>query len=410
MSENISIQKHKKVGLTEIVSLVSLYSCAIFNFEPSIYKIFLWVAIPISFILCFIKYNTISRNFYVRLILILFAWCSFTALTAQFPELAAKEIQTIIGVFLYCYITGSLCTNPRIANWVFGVYLVLLINCSIYAYNHLYEMVISSSGKRLSDENLNANMFGYLLVSVTFIIFYWGCISRGFYRKLTHILFFVLIPASFIIATLTASRQILILEVPMISIYLYYRYGKLNPKSVFMGVIIIVAIGYVGVKYGADYYAKSELAARSEVKAEDDPRAVLVKDAIKLGCEHPLMGAGPGNFKKFTPEGCFSHNSYLELFANSGIIASLIYIVMVLSFILSMKRKLKDNNADKLLLKVFIVYGIFYAIDNVFYVFYLNVGLLSFYVSVVTLAHSRLQVKYPYAKMRRKFNKVVELR
>lgn len=384
------ITRKDKLGSTDIISLISLYLCAIFYFEVNLYKICLWGLIPISFLLSFLRHNTITRNPYLRIIIVLFTWCCITFVTALDTEIAAKELQSLAGVFLFCYISATLAAIPKARNWLLGVYLVLLINCIVYAYNNLLDIVVANTGARLSDENLNANMFGYLLLSATFITFYWGCISKGYARRISNLLFLAIIPISFILALLTASRQILILEIPMIGIYLFLRYWKPKAKIFLSGVVILSVAGYVGFEYVTKYYDESELSKRSQVRAIDDPRVVLIKDAIRIGCENPITGVGPGNFRLLTPEGCFSHNSYLELFANNGLLASVIYIMLICRLIRRAylaRRKGIDNTVAN----CFLVYGIFYAIDNVFYVFYINPWLLSFFVSAATIANSILK-------------------
>lgn len=386
--------RKNRLGITDIISLTTLYLCAILYFETDLYKICLWGLIPLSFVLTFMRHNTITNNPYIRLVIILFGWCGITFVTAIDTEVAVKELQSLAGVFLFCYITASLAKIPKARNWLLGVYMVFLINCIVYAYNNLLDIVVANAGKRLSDDSLNANLFGYLLVSATFITFYWGCISRGFVRRMAHILFLAIIPTSFILAILTASRQILILEVPMIGIYLFFRYGKPKAKFFLVGIVVIGIVGFVGADYATKYYQESELSKRSEVRAIDDPRVVLIKDAIRIGCEYPITGVGPGNFKLNTPEGCFSHNSYLELFANNGLFASVIYIIIVGRFIRHAYRA-RRKGADNTIANCFLTYGIFYAIDNVFYVFYINPWLLSFFIAVATIAGTTLTTARP---------------
>lgn len=121
------ITRKDKLGSTDIISLISLYLCAIFYFEVNLYKICLWGLIPISFLLSFLRHNTITRNPYLRIIIVLFTWCCITFVTALDTEIAAKELPIFsrsLSILLY---QRDSCSNTESTELASGG-----ISCSPY--------------------------------------------------------------------------------------------------------------------------------------------------------------------------------------------------------------------------------------------------------------------------------------
>lgn len=375
--------KGPKLKFWEFFALFTLYFSHISYFNPALYQISLWILAPISFLLCFLYTNSIANDKYLRIVFILFCWCSFTAPLALDFNIASAEIRRIWGVFIYCYIMAAISKNEKTALWGFGAYIILLINCFIYAHNNILETMVASNS-RLNDEALNANFFGYQFVSVTFTIFLYGEKLKGNIGFFFRILFFVLIPLSFYIAILTASRQILLLQIPYFAYLIYKRY-LIGKGNVLYFIIIIAAVIFAYFKWGEDYYENSYLKTRAETNIGEDSRSRLLKIAVKTGMEHPFWGVGPGCFRfsnlEENPEKGFSHCSYTELFANNGLIAIGLYLYLLFLFLLNSYRATKHKIKGAYM---FLIYGIIYFVDNFLYVFYLDPTLLSFFIGVAS--------------------------
>lgn len=68
--------------------------------------------------------------------------------------------------------------------------------------------------------------------------------------------------------------------------------------------------------------------------ALSDTRHALWRDALKLWAKHPLIGAGPGAFQKFSPlakdpEYAMAHMSLLQIGAETGLIGVLLFAALV---------------------------------------------------------------------------------
>ena len=186
---------------------------------------------------------------------------------------------------------------------------------------------------------------------------------------------------SFIIALLTASRQVLLVQVPLIAFLLYVRYlreASFKVRFAFIVGVVFCAVALSGVV--AEMYDNSYLKVRSEKSVTEDGRFKVLQEAIDIGCENPIVGVGPGNFILHSTKRIFSHCSYTEVFANDGIIGLLIYLFLIGYFIRKQYLHFKrTKNADYL---IFLIFGILFAFYNFLYVFYSDIWLMSFFIFV----------------------------
>lgn len=195
-----------------------------------------------------------------------------------------------------------------------------------------------------------------------------------------------MLPLSFYTAIYTASRQVLSIQLPLISILLYIRYLKnhtIAKKLQFSFIAILVSLAIL--PFVIDTYDSSYLKERNEINIEEDSRIKLAKDAIKVGFEHFPLGVGPGNYIVHSYNKHFSHNTYTELFANEGIVGLIIYLVIVIGFVKEQWKRYRMY-ADDIFL-VFFWCGAFYIIDGFFYSFYQELWLISFFI--LTITHSK---------------------
>lgn len=183
----------------------------------------------------------------------------------------------------------------------------------------------------------------------------------------------------------------LIIQIPLLALLTFIRYiegTSLKRKLLF---VLIAAVACVAsIDPITKSYDNSYLKVRSETKAKDDVRALLLQDAIKVGCQHPIMGVGPGNYVRYSFNRHFSHCTYTELFANTGVIGALIYVSLLLMFITSQWKRFWKYR-DKTYL-VFLVCGLIYLFDNFFYVFYVDLWLIGFFILLAS--HSETYFNY----------------
>lgn len=378
----------------EILCIILLYFAASVSLNDSLNPIALYGAIPLSFLISLSVGNSLKTNNYLKRLLVLILWVAATYFSAVYVEEAKNQMKNLLGVFVLSMTIANLSSDKRCVPWLYGVFIILLIQALVYANSHIMIEGFDTATDRLNDEKLNANTVAYYTFFVTFAIYELGnsfLIKNRVIANIFRLLFLAMYGVSFTVAILTGSRQVLIIQIPLLVLLTFIRYiegASLKRKLLF---VLIAAVACVAsIEPITKSYDNSYLKVRSETKAKDDVRALLLQDAIKVGCQHPIMGVGPGNYVRYSFNRHFSHCTYTELFANTGVIGALIYVSLLLMFITSQWKRFWKYR-DKTYL-VFLVCGLIYLFDNFFYVFYVDLWLIGFFILLAS--HSETYFNY----------------
>lgn len=378
----------------EILCIILLYFAASVSLIDSLNPLALYGAIPLSFLISLSVGNSLKTNNYLKRLLVLILWVAVTYFSAVYVEEAKNQMKNLLGVFVLSMTIANLSSDKRCVPWLYGVFIILLIQALVYANSHIMIEGFDTATDRLNDEKLNANTVAYYTFFVTFAIYELGnsfLIKNRVIANIFRLLFLAMYGVSFTVAILTGSRQVLIIQIPLLVLLTFIRYiegASLKRKLLF---VLIAAVACVAsIDPITKSYDNSYLKVRSETKAKDDVRALLLQDAIKVGCQHPIMGVGPGNYVRYSFNRHFSHCTYTELFANTGVIGALIYVSLLLMFITSQWKRFWKYR-DKTYL-VFLVCGLIYLFDNFFYVFYVDLWLIGFFILLAS--HSETYFNY----------------
>lgn len=363
-----------------------LYFAASVSLNDSLNPIALYGAIPLCFILSFSISNSLKSNKYVKQLVLLIIWIAFTYLGATFMKEASNQMKNLLGVFIFSVALANLAKDRRCIPWLYGIFIILLIQALVYANEHIMVAGFDIATDRLNDEKLNANTVAYYTFFVTFALYELGnsfLVRNRILTRIFRVLFLLMYVVSFSVAILTASRQVLIIQLPLLCLLTYIRYIKgANIKNKVLFVIIAIALCASFTNQITNIYDNSFLKVRAEKDVEDDARTLLLKDALKVGLQHPIMGVGPGNYVRYSYSRHFSHCTYTELFANTGVIGFIIYINLLFLFLKKQYKRMRLYK-DKTFV-VFLVCGLIYFFDNFFYVFYIDLWLIGFFILIAS--------------------------
>lgn len=371
-----------------IIIVFCLYFAAYASLaSDSLNSIALYIAMPIAFALSFLKNKGLRTNKYENMLLLLFGWIFISYLWANYSEAASRELHRCLGSILLSYVLAVNAKDKKMLPWLYLTFLVLYLGAWNYAQNNIIidlGGVYDNDSGRMNDEKLNANTMAYYTFYVSFLVYLFGEFLESKRLKIIfRYLFWTLFPISFIVALVTASRQVLIIQVPLLAFMLYNRYWKgMSSRNRFLSIIIGVVAVLTLFGYVESAYENSYLAVRAEKNLAEDARTLLMKDAFNVGIDHMPLGVGAGNYIMYSYSRHFSHVSYLELFANQGIVGLVIFIWLLFSYIKAQWRRYKDTKDKNHLL--FFVFGLIFAFDNIFYVFYLDLWLISFFILVAS--------------------------
>lgn len=369
--------------MRRIITIILLYFWAIVNVDEAMISLGLYVAVPGAFIISFFcAKENIFLNKYFRIFVGFYCWILFTWIFALNSDVANRQLQRLMGVFMLTTAVCNLATDQRNQKWLYGLYVLVFIVAVNYAIEHILTIQFNIKKDRLDDDRLNANVLADYTYYATFALFILGNMNLKKWINVTfRILFLSMIPLTFIIAILTASRQVFIIQAPLFAMLLSIRYFlnvSFLGKVCFIGITCVAAFMSVGIIM--ETYNKSYLKVRNEKNIKDDGRIKAFSEAIEVGNSYPLTGVGPGNFILLSSNRIFSHCSYTEAYANTGIIGLILYLYLIGYYI---KQQYVDyrHTANKNYL-AYLTFGIIFAFYNFFYVFYSDLWLMSFFMLV----------------------------
>lgn len=375
-----------QVDLYICTSIFCLYFAAFASlYSPTANKVGLYVAIPMAVLLCTLINKGFKTNLYEKILYALLLWDCIAYFWADDKDLAANEVHQVLGAAMMVYVVSILSRYSKYQKFIYFTYIILYLSAWNYAIHNIFTMMVDDSD-RLNDEVLNANTMAYYTFYVTFLSFMlWQITKNRWTKRLWATSFWLMLPASFGVSLLTASRQIIIIQVPLYGMLLYERYIRgvqLKKKVQFSlaAVLFIVALsGQI-----LNIYENSFLKQRAETDVREDSRMMLVYDATKVALRNMPLGVGSGNYQSVSSARQVSHNSYLEAFVNMGIVGLGLYTALMASFTMRQWKRYKQYH-DKMYF-YFFTFGLIYVLDGVFFVFYNAIWLISFFMLVA--AHS----------------------
>ncbi len=382
----------KAISFKEYVIVFAIWfaACARLTF-PNLNGIALYAVIPALFLLSFMSDTQILRNRYIRSYSFLIVWTLVSCLVATDFQLAITMWVTMLGGWMCGIVMYSIpIQHPRANNLILLTYSILLGTTILYLFTSGDIVAINIKSSRLNESHVNANDISYLLF---FAVSCFGLvlIDTGLKKSLQIILYVAFFALVIWCSLITASRQILVVILPLtfVCMLLTVSNRPFSMKTIVW--CVVFAIGaYWAYKYiVSDIIDNSYLAMRMEEDAKEDVRVTLIKEALAVGFSNPILGVGNANFVHYSSSGCFSHNSYLEFFANSGLPAFFVYTLMVVGFIKEQYRKYKRTNS--VVFMYLLMVSLFWFVFNFFYAFQTGPWLIAYFFLLIGYSESKYQ-------------------
>ena len=386
MQQDGHTHRAKTISYNWIIVFCFVFGSLVINLDtPN--QIFLWVIIPLLFVYCMLLYgNILLKNKYIAIYIVILLWSLATCLIASDMFLALMQLRIMLSTFVLSIIFYSLSQNKRYLPWLYLTFLLIVLANYYYVRNNiLTDMVIGL--ERANDEKFNANELSYFLFYAICAVFVFGEIFTDDKRKLSRIFLFAFIAIIPYFALITMSRQIFVIVIPFCLFSIIYRYNPFSSikRLVVYGVLLAIFI-FIIYYYYLPLYEASIFVDRLSRDVTEDSRFALIVGGFLLGFQNPLLGVGPGNVLLYL-NGSFTHSSYAELFAASGLFPLVLFISLIAKFILEQWRRYRQTN-DKLFMYFFMT-GIFWAAYNWFYVFYSSFWLMCFLFLLIGHSNQR---------------------
>lgn len=326
------------------------------------------------------------KNIYIIIFLLVVSWSFLLISISSKQALAFKNVVLLFGVFMVMLLTAEIIKygHKKYIKWLLLCYVIAFYVTTIYMYQMTGDIVnIHSNFIKRSAYGINANQYSYFSYFALISLFYLIEITKKrIYIGLAIITIFWAGYISFI----TVSRSGILFIVLTSVIYWIFIFPSGKKYKVFKMALGFLLIGCVSYALYSTYN-RSFLQDRVEegIANNGGPRAQLAKRAVNVFLEHPITGVGPGQFMFYSKMNLFSHNSFTEIAANSGIFG-LILIVLIFfrPFTRSIRRLLLSNKfKQSSLTKLNVLFFGTFILYNIFYAFYETLYGMLFFMIIV---------------------------
>lgn len=390
------IGEHKRISILVTVFLFVLFVPS--SFHPLINAISLYAVIP-CFFLYFAILSPLKILIYKPLLYfgLLICWSFITIVKSEDLLTSSKEMRELIGVFLLCFIFVRFCfDNPRYTMILFSLYICKFFTIVYFGYKH----GLLTSEERFDIEEIDANSFGYYgFFAIVSSFFIWKeSMSRTKILPIIRVSFFILfiicVALSLFTCFVAASRAGIIMSIVITVMFFSIKYFYPISKRTVFFVIIFSVFAIVLFPVLSKVYEGSILNRRFEIESlRDETRYGLFVRAVEVGIQNPILGVGPGNFYLHTGYRNFSHSTYSELFANNGILALSLFLMMLhysfkRTFFLASIGSTQSKDAF-----YFFCFFLVYSFYNMFYGFHTKLFLLGFFFVVLLKLETEINNK-----------------
>ncbi|ALS76419.1 hypothetical protein AUC31_14960 [Planococcus rifietoensis] len=224
-----------------------------------------------------------------------------------------------------------------------------LIMCGYSIYYYGLEELLNALlyGLRVGGDINQENSFGYFSV-ITFAIL----VSYALHKKRYSPFLISTIP--FLFAILSGSRKaVLLLIICLILLVMIYNYKKIFTLFISLGVAMGALFWLSTLNIFDNTFKRFEsliasLSGNSETDNSFETRSTMIQFGWEIFKESPLLGYGTGNYRVIYEDffGTFSpsHNNYIELLVNNGLIWTLIFYGLHLYIIFVLIRYIKERD------------------------------------------------------------------
>ena len=357
------IKKIKKSNYSaiDIMIFLSLLMISIFPIFGSIgslvQKIVVWATILFGIVYYVLRHGVVFNRFSViYLIYIVFSCVSIIWSTKNGG--AIIRIIDMTKAILFFTVIASNCKDKKDIYKYLDVYLIGVIAISIFCL--IKDFSSLKTWARLGQSEFllagqNQIYYSCILIYATIYSFYRVINNKD--KKAINITISLFL---YVCGLLTAIRKCLIIPIIFLIIFFVIKNRKNTLKLVLYGVVALILL-ISSYKILTNYFPSmayridsliSDITSDKEASTVSgnsySSRKWLRERATEVFFDNPILGVGIGQFRYYAAEGgldLYSHNNFLEILANTGLIGFIIYYSSYFSIIVGLiKNKLKESS------------------------------------------------------------------
>lgn len=252
----------------------------------------------------------------------------------------------------------------------------------------------SIGSERISFTFANPNTYAYLLLLASLLFIKRLVFTKDLQSNYLKIVFTVFILFCWYqIVYLTGSRKDTISIIIILIFIFLFIYKNSNYLSRIILIAFMALVGYYLYSLLAESYIFSRLMELFISIGSDNYggsvrlRGVMIEKALELWSEKPFLGWGFDSFRYVSGFGKYSHNNYMELLVNSGLIGFVVFYSIYLVVLYKMFKHIKNKgcmNGNDYWILLIICVCLFRDMAFVSYynkLFYLNLAIIVFEIN-----------------------------
>jgi O-antigen ligase len=229
---------------------------------------------------------------------------------------------------------------------------------------------------------LNANAYSYFSFFANFSLLY----LYQKYKSKFWLLLLIILPILFIIISFATQSRSGIFIIILINTCYWIFINKTNHsnqlKKIVKGIFVFSAFIIICLQF-IKIYENSRIKSRIEVTGTKvDSREVLVYESMRVFGNSPYLGVGLGQLIYHNGIGQFSHNSYVEILAEQGIIGGILLIFLFGIPLRKCWHLLKINPNEEILKINLLFFVSFYLFNNIYPFYKFTFSMMYFFIII----------------------------
>ncbi len=322
-------------------------------------KHFLWYGAFTVLMMIYSVVESASISLAMPMVTVLIYAFSLSVIVKEKKQLHLFFIMTIIGaviLMLYLILTGQI---------------------------NLEEETAGRFGGQLTG---NSNIFAAMYMIASIVTIYFLITEKQWWKRVCLILIIILDIYALVLA---GGRKYFLVFAIYVYVLLLQRADKKNRKHFFKYTFVFIAailllyylilnvpFLYETVGYRFEGFVEYTLGETND-SVGVEKRGDMIRRALELWKEKPILGHGLNAFKNIGGYGYYSHNNYVELLCNHGIVGFCVYYGMYSSIFFKLL-KIKSNSSLKKMFIALIFAILFFSMGAITYNMHLLHAFLAF--------------------------------
>lgn len=325
-----------------------------------------------------IKIGTLGLFYFITLIYLICSMYWSIDENISFAKIKTLVLLMIFSMFLYNYFDSK--KKIDIAVKFINISYVFLGIYTINKYG-LLNFFSGSINERIGSDISQINVLGMSLAMGAILSFYYA-----FYKKNKfYYVFFIFL---FIVSAFTESRKAFLIVIIGVILLVFM---KNRVKHIFKTVILLILI-FIVMKYiislpifdGVIERFSGIFDSSKSLDASANIRSNMIEDGIQFFLQRPFIGYGYDCFRVLA-YGTYSHNNYIEMLINGGIIGFTIYYIPYLYLIINFFKKICKHDDISILFFILLIIQLIMDFAQVSYyskLIYINFAIYFAYIDL----------------------------